>query len=129
MKVREIMKPSPITVTDVTELGDAARTMMKSGIRHLPVTRNGRLCGILSERDILQYRALASYREDWTHAPVTAAMVAAVQTAGPEDSLTEVAGRLAQARIGALPIVDHGALLGIITVTDVLEAEVRDAMA
>ncbi len=129
MKVREIMKSNPITVTEVTRLGEAMHTMMKHQIRHLPVVREKRLCGLLSERDILHYRAVTSFREDWQRAPVTSAMIATVQTAGPDDSLTEVAGRLADSRIGALPVVEHGALLGLITVTDVLQAEVREAMA
>jgi acetoin utilization protein AcuB len=128
MKVRELMKPAPITVTEVTRLGDALRLMMQHRIRHLPVVRDGRLCGILSERDILHYRAVTAFREDWWRAPVTAAMIASPQTAAPEDSLTEVAGRLAAARIGAMPIVERGTLLGLVTVTDVLEAEVREAM-
>lgn len=129
MKVREIMKPTPWTVTEVTRLGDAMQTMLQHHIRHLPVVRDHKLVGILTERDVLHYRAVDAYREDWWRAPVTAAMVASVQTAGPDDSLTEVAGRLAQSRIGALPIVEQGSLLGLITVTDVLEAEVRQAMA
>jgi CBS domain-containing protein len=129
MKVREIMKSAPITVTEVTRLGEAFQTMMKHRIRHLPVVRDDRLCGILSERDLLHYRAVTAFREDWWRAPVTAAMIASVQTAGPDDSLTEIAGRLADSRIGALPVVERGALLGLVTVTDVLEAEVREAMA
>lgn len=129
MKAREIMKQEPITVTEVTRLGEALKTMMKHRIRHLPVVRGDRLCGIVSERDILHYRAVTSFREDWWRAPVTAAMIASVQTAGPDDSVTELAGRLADSRIGALPIVERGSLLGLVTVTDVLEAEVRDAMA
>lgn len=129
MKVREIMKSAPITVTESTPLGDAARTMTEHHIRHLPVVRGQRLCGILSERDVLHYRAASVSGEDWWQAPVTAAMIASVQTAAPDDSLTEVAGRMANSRIGALPIVERGTLLGLITVTDVLEAEVREAMA
>lgn len=129
MKIREIMKSTPLTVTELTKLGEALQTMMKHRIRHLPVVRDHRLCGILSERDILHYRAVTAFREDWWRAPVTAAMIASVQTAGPDDSLTEVAGRLATSRIGALPVVDHGELIGLVTVTDVLEAEVREAMA
>lgn len=128
MKVREIMKPAPITATEVTKLGEAMQTMMKHRIRHLPIVRGDHLCGILSERDIFHYRAITAFREDWWRAPVTAAMIAAVQTAGPDDSLTEVAGRLADSRIGALPIVERGVLRGLVTVTDVLEAEVRQAM-
>lgn len=129
MRVRSIMKSPPITATEITHLGDALQTMMKHRIRHLPIVRGDRLCGILSERDILHYRAVTAFREDWWRAPVTAAMIVSVQTAGPDDSLTEVAGRLADSRIGALPIVDGGKLIGLVTVVDVLAAEVREAMA
>lgn len=129
MKVRDIMKPAPITTTEIAHLGEALQMMMKNRIRHLPVVRGDRLCGLLSERDVLHYRAVTAFREDWWRAPVTAAMVATVQTAGPDDSLTEVAGRLADSRVGALPIVEAGKLVGIVSVVDVLEAEVRDAMA
>lgn len=129
MKVREIMKPAPLTVEEITKLGEALKTMTAHHIRHLPVLREGRLCGMLSARDVLKYRADTPFREDWWRAPVSAAMTANVQTAGPDDSLTEVAGRLASARIGALPIVQLGKVLGLVTVTDVLEAEVRAAMA
>jgi acetoin utilization protein AcuB len=123
------MKLDPITVTEVTRLGEALQLMMDNRFRHLPVVRDGRLAGIVTERDILRYRAVTSFREDWWRAPVSAAMVANVQTAGPDDSLTEVVGRLAVSRIGALPIVERGRLVGLVTLTDVLEAEVCDAMA
>ena len=129
MKVRQFMKLDPITVTEVTRLGEALQLMMDNRFRHLPVVRDGRLAGIVTERDILRYRAVTSFREDWWRAPVSAAMVANVQTAGPDDSLTEVVGRLSVSRIGALPIVERGRLVGLVTLTDVLEAEVCDAMA
>jgi acetoin utilization protein AcuB len=129
MKVKEIMKPAPITATEVTRLGEAMQTMIDHRIRHLPIVLGDRLCGIVSERDILRYRAMTAFREDWWRAPVTAVMITSVQTAGPDDSLTEVAARLAESRIGALPIVLRGKLLGLVTVIDVLAAEVREAMA
>ena len=129
MKLRDIMKTSPRTVTEVTNLGDAHQEMTKHHIRHLPVVRDGKLCGILSERDILEYRAKTAFREDWWRAPVSVAMAAPPQTAGPDDSLTEVAGRLAAAKIGAMPIVERGTLIGLVTVTDVLEAEVASSMS
>ena len=129
MKMRDIMKPSPWTVTETTPLGDAHQVMSKNRIRHLPVVRDGKLCGILSERDILEYRAKTSFREDWWRAPVAIAMVSPAYTAGPDDSLTEVAGRLATAKIGAMPIVERGELLGLVTITDVLEAEAARSMS
>jgi CBS domain-containing protein len=129
MKLREIMKPRPLTVTEITRLGDAQQLMSTHRIRHLPVVRDARICGILSERDILEYRAKTAFREDWRRAPVSIAMVASPQTAGPDDSLTEVAGRLAAAKIGAMPVVERGALVGLVTVTDVLDAEVAQSMS
>jgi acetoin utilization protein AcuB len=129
MKLRDIMKPQPITVSDVTTLGEAHRVMMRNQIRHLPVLADGgRLCGILSERDVLEYRAKTAFREDWWRAPVAVAMVPHPQTAHPDDSLTEAEGRMAMAKIGALPIVETGALVGLVTVTDVLAADVAQAM-
>jgi acetoin utilization protein AcuB len=123
------MKPQPHTVTATTNLWDAFEKMTKHGIRHLPVVDGEMLRGIISERDILQYRASTAFREDWWHAPVGVAMQRDPQTAGPDDSMTECAGRMALAKIGAMPIVELGRLLGLVTVTDLLEAEVRERMA
>ena len=129
MILRDIMKSSPKTVVETTRLGEAHRLMTEHAIRHLPVMRDGRLCGIVSAADILLYRASTAFREDWWRAPVSAAMTFSPQTAGPDDSLREVAGRLARSRIDALPVVEGDALVGIVTVIDLLAAEARDAMA
>lgn len=128
MKIRDIMRPHAFTVAETDSLGNAYRAMTRSHIRHLPVMSDGKLVGMLSERDILAARAHTD-EVNWWQLPVQLAMQAPPQTAHPEDSLTEVAGRLAGAKIGALPVVEYGKLLGIATVTDVLEAEVRLAMA
>jgi len=123
------MRQAPITVGEQTSLGDAYQLMKHHGIRHLPVLRDGHLSGMLSDRDILQYRATTDLSLGWRRAKVGAAMISPPQTAAPEDSLTEVAGRLALAKIGAMPVVELGNLIGLVTTTDVLEAEVREAMA
>ena len=127
MKIRDIMR-SPFTILDTDTLGTAERAMARWQIRHLPVVSGGRILGMLSQRDILAARAHADPDEDWWTLRVHDAMSQPVQTCGPDDSLTEVAGRLASAKISALPVVDVGKLIGIVTVTDVLEGEVRLAM-
>lgn len=129
MKIRELMRPGPITIVETDSLGAAQRVMARSRIRHLPVISGNRLVGMLSARDILATRARTEGEVDWWAVRVHDAMTAPVQTAGPDDSLTEVAGRMAAAKIGALPIVERGKLLGLVTVSDVLDAEVRTAMA
>jgi len=128
MLLKQIMKRDPITASDTDSLGDAYRKMIAARSRHLPVIRDGKLIGILTERDILEFRAKRDIDEDWWRATASAAMHAPAQTAGPDDSLTEAAGRMAASKLGALPIVDLGKLVGIVTVTDVLAAEVEAAM-
>jgi len=128
MRMRDLMRRDPWIVRETDALGAAQRTMARHAVRHLPVISDGRLTGILSERDLLAYRAKADPDEEWWKAPVSAAMTTPVQTAGPDDSLTEVAARLAASKLGAMPIVERGDLLGLVTATDVLAAEVQMAM-
>jgi acetoin utilization protein AcuB len=128
MQLKEIMKRDPITADDTERLGDVYRRMLAYKTRHLPVVHAGKLVGVLSERDILEYRAKRDFDEDWWRGMAADAMRAPVQTAGPNDSLTEAAGRMATSKIGALPIVELGKLVGLVTVTDVLAAEVEEAM-
>jgi acetoin utilization protein AcuB len=129
MKVKDIMKRGPLTIREDDVLSMAQSLMTWAGIRHLPVLRQGKLTGILSDRDLLSYRVRSAGELDWRRARVRAAMHPTPQTAHPDDSLTEVAGRMATAKIGALPVVDKGDLVGIITTIDVLAGEVREAMA
>jgi acetoin utilization protein AcuB len=129
MKIRDIMRPGPYTIHDTEPLGIAHRTMARARVRHLPVIDGDKLVGILSERDVLAARARAGPDDDWWAQTVRYAMKSPVQTAGPDDSLTEVAGRMAAAKIGAMPVVELGKLIGLVTATDVLDAEVRSAMA
>ncbi len=126
MKIRDIMRPGPFTIGENETLGAAQRVMLRSNVRHLPVVREARLVGILSQRDVLAARG--GIDEDWWAYPVGTAMRTPVQTAGPDDSVIEVAGRLAAAKIGAMPVVERGRLIGLVTVTDLLDAEVREAM-
>jgi len=128
MLLKQIMKRDPLTANDTDRLGDLHRKMVAAHSRHLPVLHDGKLVGVLSERDILEYRAKRDFDEDWWRAPATAAMRTSPQTAGPDDSLTEAAGRMAMSKIGSLPIVERGKLIGLVTVTDVLDAEVAEAM-
>jgi CBS domain-containing protein len=128
MRVRDIMRPRPFTILSTDTLGNAQRSMMRARIRHLPVMAGGHVAGMLTERDVLGARARADGDDTWWKIPVARVMRTPVQTAGPEDSVSEVAGRMALAKIGALPIVERGALLGIITVSDVLNGELQQAM-
>src|SRR5689334_21146128 len=127
MRLREIMRPGALAVEAGDSLGDAYAVMMRSRVRHVPVTSEGRIVGMLSERDVLAARARAGER-DWRATPVQRAMRASVQVAQRDDSIAETMERMASEELGALPVIEHGKLLGIITVSDLLDAEVRAAM-
>ena len=127
MKIRDIMRPGPITIAANESLAAAQRAMARAHLRHLPVIQDDHFVGMLLERDVLAARANAA-GDAWRTMPVVDVMSSPPHTAAPDDSLTEVAGRMAMEEIGAMPIVDVGKLLGIATITDVLDAEVREAM-
>ncbi len=114
--VTELMALHPVTVSPDATLLDALELEEERGIRHLPVLDGGRLVGILSDRDLRRARGRGTapstrVSELMTEDPVTLA---------PGDSLLEAARRVLEDRISALPIADGGTLVGILTVTDLL---------
>jgi acetoin utilization protein AcuB len=54
MKVADVMTPEPVTIESVSSLDRALELMDRLDIRHLPVLEDGRLAGILSDRDVLE---------------------------------------------------------------------------
>jgi CBS domain-containing protein len=128
MILKELMVNKPTTVRPDDSLHHAAQIMAWTEIHHLPVTiGDNRLVGILTERDLLAYRTQEP-DNDPRLTPLSYAMHESPQTAGPECSLTEAAGRLAHSNIGCLPVTEKGRLVGLVTRTDVLAAEVRSSM-
>lgn len=112
----ELMTPCPVTVRDDDPIRVAA-SLMAAGvtpIRHLPVLHEGRLVGIVSERDILR----AGER---THVRVGEVMSTRLHAVAAHTPLRRAIARLVDHRIGALPVLDgEGSVLGILSVTDVL---------
>jgi CBS domain-containing protein len=121
MRLREIMKRGPWTILETDTLGNAQQLMSKYHIRHLPVISEGRLVGMLSERDLLSARAHAEGDERWWKMPVHFAMQPA-ETADCDEMLEDVAPRMGSTRIGAFAVLEHGKLAGIVSVIDVLLA-------
>jgi acetoin utilization protein AcuB len=132
MLVREIMQTRLVTITPETTLPEAMKLVGQRRIRHLPVLQDGELVGIVSDRDLK--RAMASpattlavnelvYLLD--RLTVAEIMTRAVITIGPQCPVEEAARLMMQEKIGALPVTESGALVGIVTETDVLELFVR----
>ena len=132
MKVRELMSGAPITVSPDTPVFDARQTMIKERIRHLLVTEAGQLVGIITDRDIRlnlpsQATSLSMWEVNYLLAKLTVSkvMTRSVIIIGPDQDATDAARLMLEHKIGALPVLDAGHLVGILTETDVLRAFAR----
>jgi CBS domain-containing protein len=125
VRVFEIMA-DPITVRDDAVLSQAVRLMDEHAIRHLPVVRGDALVGVLSDRDLLEPagKLVPRLSEEGELEPllVRGVMQAHPETMEPEATLAAAAGALAEWSIGCLPVTRGGALVGLVTETDLLEA-------
>jgi acetoin utilization protein AcuB len=133
MLVRDRMTSDPTTITPVTSFPEGFRIMRERGIRHLPVVDDGGvLIGIVTQTDLLHASPSAattlsifemSYllanlhvREVMSSPPVTVS----------EDAPLEEAARLmVEKKIGCLPVMRDGELVGLITETDIFEVFVE----
>jgi acetoin utilization protein AcuB len=128
MILKNFMMSNPVAVSPDDSMDRAAQIMAWTEAQYLPVTTgDGRLVGVISERSLLEYR-LELPHSDPKDTPLSEAMHTSPQTAGPNNSMTEVAARLAQNEIGCLPVTEKGKLVGFVTRSDVLAAEVSSSM-
>ena len=120
MKVREVMTTDNVTTVGEDEsLAAAAHRMTWASCRHLPVVRDREVAGVLSERDLLAWIA-GGHRLDGPTDLVRAAMAAPPLLATPEDDIGEAAARMLSHRVGCLPVVTDGKLVGMLTRGDLL---------
>jgi len=126
MKVREVMTTDNLaTIGEDDSLGAAAQRMKSAHCRHLPVVRERQVVGVLSERDVLAWVA-AGHRLSGPTDLVRAAMVKPPQVARPDEDIGDAAARMLSFRIGCLPVVIDGKLLGMVTRGDLLGRIVAD---
>jgi CBS domain-containing protein len=85
--------------------------------RHLPIVEDGRLVGIVSDRDLRAALGAGRGPEE----PVAGFMARDVVTIGSDARLSEAAAVMSEHRFGALPVMEAGRLVGIVTLTDVVE--------
>lgn len=119
MKVIDVMRRDVTTVGEQDTLGVAHRSMLRHGIRHLPVVRVGRLVGLLSERNMLAHLSKVESPEG-DEAIVGQVMSTPVQTIHPSAPLADAAARMSVHKVGCLPVEEEGELVGIVTSTDLL---------
>ena len=122
MLVKDIMHKNPHTVTTGTTLEEAYRLMQESRFRHFPVLECDRLVGVVTDRDLRLATSTLAPNPFPAGALVGDMMTREPRTAGPLDPVEDAARVMRELKIGCLPVVDGGELLGIVTGIDLLDA-------
>jgi CBS domain-containing protein len=128
--VGEIMRREFVSLQAGDRLDFVEDVMALGRIRHLPVLKDGKLVGIVSQRDLLANslsKALDFDAQDrrsfLKSVDVSEAMTADVITVDERTAVDEAARLMIRHRIGCLPVVDaEGGLVGLVTETDLLRA-------
>jgi acetoin utilization protein AcuB len=129
MLVRDIMSKSPIAISPTTTLPEAMRLMKQHGFRRLPVLKNKKLVGIVTDRDLKEAMpsdatSLSIWELNYllSKLEVKEVMQSPVITATETLSARAAAKLMIDKKIGGLPVMNKGTLTGMITVTDLLKA-------
>jgi acetoin utilization protein AcuB len=130
MLVGSRMTPDPITVTEKTPVDEALKIVHEKKVRRLPVlNKKGALVGIVAEKDILYASpspatSLSIHEIHYLVSKLTVGeiMTKKVFTVTDATPLEEAARIMADNRIGALPVMHDGKLVGIITETDIFKS-------
>jgi acetoin utilization protein AcuB len=123
------MSARPVVVEPKAPLREVCRLMAEHRIRHVPVISADGLVGVISDRDVREALpspigpdGAAEYAAAMDHIAVWKVMAEQVITVTPRTPLAQAAHLLADRKIGCLPVIEAGRLVGIITETDVLRA-------
>lgn len=123
MQVREILDEKGrqvVTVRPDEPVRRAARLFVGHGLGVLPVVEDGRLRGILSERDAL--RVATNEERRWAVTRVSEAMTQEVFVAAEGDTVEHVMDLMTEKRVRHVPVVEDGDLLGLVSIGDVVKA-------
>ncbi len=126
-RVRDIMQEKVVTISDGDTLSTVEDIMTLGHVRHMPVVHAGKLVGVVSERDLLRASLsnLTEFGSEQRRAFLTVVEIARVMSTPPivieaDAGVQEAARVMAENKIGCLPVVDGGTLVGMLTETDLL---------
>ncbi len=128
MNVATILKEkgaNVVTADAEATLLDIASRLTEHKIGCVVITdRNGRIAGIVSERDIV--RRLANGGVVALHEPVSAFMTKKVIACAKSDTIERLMGEMTAGRFRHLPVLDDGALVGLVSIGDVVKQRIAE---
>jgi CBS domain-containing protein len=127
-KVKDIMSKHVTTALPNMSIEAAAKTMIASGFRRLPVVADNYVCGIITATDIMRYlgngevfkKLVTGNINEAFSAPISSIMKGDIVTIGPDQDLSETSRIMHQNKIGSLPVISGHKLIGILTERDIL---------
>ena len=125
MLVHQMMHSPVTTLAPTDTLQEACEVFQSKGFRHLPVVEEGRLVGVLTDRDLRWATSVLCPEPRKLDAPVRSAMSQPPVTIDPLQPVEEAARIMRELKIGCLPVMDGGALAGIITGMDILDTLIK----
>ena len=117
LELGDIMSRDPVTVPPQDTIASAARRMSEQDVSCVMVVEEGRVAGILTEKDVL--KGVADRQADFRSVRVSQRMSSPVFTVAPGLSVLEAGRIMGERNIRRLPVVQDGRLVGIVTETDI----------
>lgn len=128
MQVKHILSQkgrNVVTITTDATLSEAARLMARRRIGAVVVRgRDGAVCGILSERDLVQ--AIAEESVAALARPVETRMTRNITTCAEFDTVEELMETMTRGRFRHVPVIDEDELVGIVSIGDVVKTRIQE---
>jgi CBS domain-containing protein len=125
MRIADVLRRKGSEVATVTPSATVTELIGQLAARNvgaLPVVDDGRLIGIVSERDVV--RRLNAGGADILGVSVAEIMTTDVVTCSPGDNAVDLAGVMTTRRVRHLPVIENGALCGIVSIGDLVKARI-----
>jgi CBS domain-containing protein len=123
MQVRDIMHADVKTTAPTDTFDNVATVLRENGISSVVVVENGKLAGIVTERDLVN---LVADGGDPKTTTVAERMSKDLDTVDPKTDIAEAAGHMARLKIRHLPVLQDGELAGIISIRDLTNWAVHE---
>jgi len=128
MQVKDVLGhkgKAVVTLGSAANVAELLAVLAEHNIGAVVISDDGRaVSGIVSERDVV--RALPARGADLLSAPVSEIMTVDVRTCRPEDEIRTLAQTMTERRFRHMPVVEDGALIGIVTIGDIVKQRIDE---